>query len=195
MTDLTNLCSKVASRMLVPFGSTYKGIRYDVATDGHAILLVPGTKYPKRNNAVPISGVLKGSDRAATHRTTLEALREWTAEVPPPDKCSGCNGTGTIPHSCDCQFCHYDDEEECDDCGGTGQWSPIDKCEFGSVSLDRRLLARVVAELDGDGTNGVDVSFGGELDAVRLTVGEVIALVMPLRGDGNFVTSFDGWSA
>ena len=78
-----------------PFGATIRGVRYRVATDGHALLAVEDADAPDRDDAPKqIGSLFSHALPTATIATTIAAVRAWGMPCEPDTApCHVCNGT------------------------------------------------------------------------------------------------------
>ena len=102
--DLQSFCAKddIRTYLMTPFvldGHTY-------ATNGHILVRVPGGG-PDPEQALPETVRQAVRRMFATEYTDFEPL----PEIPPPQLCPECNGTGQV------------DEYECEDCNGNGEFT------------------------------------------------------------------------
>lgn len=201
------LCDPEAAnaKFHAPFGTTIDGKRYDVATNGKAILCVPGTRYAVPKDPLPVKHLLS-IPTPLSGTTRLSALREWA--LPRSERrrktCSECDGTGESRHDCECEHCSWIGMDECERCGGDG-WTmesgpqPVCGLFIGETALDRRLLGAVLEALGR--RRDCDViahAEEGTLGTVKLSIGAIIAVVMPVRydeGDSDIASNaFQGWT-
>ncbi len=187
-------------------GVTAIGRRWAVTCDGHRLLAIEGDG-PEGGPGGVASLLREPSGRA----TTLTALREWCASLPPipvPGPCDKCHGKqpkcdecyGDGEHECDCGHVH--DCEKCDgegvmECDACHAGRPIDPlgsaaavtgCIDGAC-VNLRLLAPMIANAPGD---AVTVLVTDAESPVHLFGDGWQGVLMPMRSDAP-VTTFAGW--
>jgi hypothetical protein len=181
-----------------------KGSVYQVATNGHALLLVAGagnTAAPsdKVRMVTTLLGHEKPSGRFTVDLATLRAWLPTDAADPPCPKCdggklkefrcTGCGGSGVQ----ECRECGS--ERECRTCGGAKKSNECLECEgdgtvaapispapvVGDVVLDRRVLQRFLGPLLAGPR--VEVSYGEPLDPVFMRGAGWTLVAMPFKHD------------
>ena len=164
---LRELCGdSLREALATPFPFELDGKQWDVATNGHAMLLVRSDgdpAWPARANCPDIRGALP-KKYPPPRSVNLGRLRDWCASTPP---CEDCEGTGWIDR--------IDVEPEDYDDGGPDDVVACPVCERGykrgfsplfEAYIQRALLWRYLRPLSQPAT--VLVSIAGERDAVLI---------------------------
>ena len=170
-----------------------------VATNGQILVAVPGAFAPEPDETVAgqFARVL-ALPKMEPGPVNWQAIRDFIGPdvtAPPCSTCQGtgytsecaeCDGTGSVP--CTCDGCGDDHDADCDECDGKGDEKCPD-CKGGYVAepvvmdgavFDRKLLMRVVPRLD-----AAEVRFaqdGPERPAFFIADGWTL-LAMALRHD------------
>ena len=138
MEALQRLCDDTRTSIGSPFSFDFDGQHFYGATDGHAMTVVVATGERLREDGPPAPRLLSRSE--ATHSVDLAALSEWLDGCTWEKQCEACKGTKY--HRCNCRYCEVMEDEECDDCDGSGVQKVRDWVKFGKVCFDRALMAR-----------------------------------------------------
>lgn len=208
---LQPVCSRDGSRknLGTPFGMTLDGRLWACATDGHVMAALPMAGEIRKDG--PDAARL--CDIAATHKTTVEALRAWAGPSQPleskcpecggvPVKCQECKGEGEIaaPY-CDCPSCDgyhpchsCRGKRRCKTCQDSGEvTAPVRYGRIGPAILNLNLLALALDTAPPSGE--VAVGTGGEKDPVLFRTTDWISVVMPMMHASGKPSVFDGATA
>lgn len=198
MTDTTIslFLAKYPTRPAMNTPWTWNG--YTGATDGYALLLVPGEDTRYQPCEFDIARILP--DRTTWTVIQVEHLRETLDAIPLiPEMidetvaCEECNGTGIV----ECSRCSQD--TDCDECNGKGKvetpTKPTGKlilndeatCAINNVSFQQRLLRRLLAVADEVGVKTIDQTTGpGWMRGTEFIVNnDIRVIIMPYRHEGE----------
>lgn len=158
-----------------PFAYEIDGRPVDVATNGHALLIVDQATYPKADTPPKIETALP-CHWAKSKTVDFAELQKWAlAGGPYWEECHRCGGERTM-------FCH-----ECERDGAECMWcidprgipAEAEPVLFLGVMINRRLLGEYLRNLTAE---SVVISAGASAeDAVGVTAESWRVLVMPLR--------------
>jgi len=151
-----------------PWAATFNGDPWTFATDGKAILYIPGTHAEVNGGMGAIVGPFYGVPGARPVAYDLDTLKAWCACPPPVAKqvtCAHCKQTRTV----------YE--------------RPIEHGRLYGRLIDRRRLGTALERWD-DGT--VDVYLSKADDFILLRTPAWRLALMPCRDDGERVTCYPG---
>jgi hypothetical protein len=220
---LTSFCStdtEFRSDLTEPHTLTWRGEPAVAATNGHKMVIVPGTFDatpfgPAIASSIP--GIVETVLQSPARAVRLSALREFAGVVPEPELCGECSGKGVLvcaacggdgEQECECD-CGHEHETDCEVCNGTGDM-PCPRCigarrvEFepvwiGDDHFNRWLVASVVRALPTP-PNDAPVTWHSRPEKegthyAGAIVGDGwVAILMPMRPESYEVRgTFDAW--
>lgn len=152
--------------MRIPRAITVAGRPGVVTTSGHALLMIWDEIGADAMSDPPIPkhifdrlpGLLTDA-REDTDEESLRDIFEWLGPAgcdackgAPEGPCKECDGSGTVPHRCDCEHCQYTGTELCWACGGDRRvpcsCDRLEPVMFYGLPFDARLLRSALPSLD-----------------------------------------------